>query len=89
MNKKDLVDAIAERTGANKTAVNDVLDALASVVLEEVKSGGEVTVPNVASFKQQTRAERMGRNPSTGEAMKIQAKTSVKVKAAGNMNKAL
>lgn len=89
MKKNELVDAIAERTGASKATVNEVMDALGAVILEEVKGGGEVTVPNLASFKQQTRAERMGRNPSTGEPMKIQAKTSVKVKAAGSMNKAL
>lgn len=89
MKKKELVDAIAERTGATKTCVSDVLDALSDVVLKSVKEGVDVTVPNLASFKKQTRPERMGRNPATGEAMKIQAKTSVKVKAAGLMNKPL
>lgn len=89
MNKKELIDSISAKVNVTKDQVNAVLDALGAVILEEVKQGGEVSVPNLASFKPGERAARTGRNPQTGETMEIAAKKYVKVKAAGAMNKAL
>lgn len=45
MNKGQLIDAVAERTGQHKGAVDSVLDALRDVIHEELKAGGEVMLP--------------------------------------------
>lgn len=82
MTKKDLIKKLADATLLKQTQVNDLLDALAEAVKEEMISGeGKVILPGLASFSLAERAARYGRNPSTGAVIDIPAKTVVKVKA--------
>lgn len=74
----DLVSALAEKTGLPKTQVKTVLDAHAEMLVEELKSVGSVQLSGVGKFKLGERAEREGRNPSTGAAITIPAAKTVK-----------
>jgi DNA-binding protein HU-beta len=88
MNKTELIDQIAERTGVPKKDVGAVIDGLFIEVSQVVAKGGEkVTIPGFVSFEQVDRKARKGFNPQTGEPITIPASTAVKV-TAGNKLKA-
>lgn len=73
MNKADLVQKVAAETGGSKTEASRYLEAILSVVEEELKSGGEVNIIGFGKFKVNERAARMGVNPQTGEKMQIKS----------------
>ncbi len=88
MNKTELVDQIAERTGVPKKDVGAVIDGLFIEVSHVVAKGGDkVTIPGFISFEQVDRKARKGFNPQTQEPITIPASTAVKV-TAGNKLKA-
>ncbi len=74
MNRKELVDAIADKTGATKKDVDDILSGFIDAVKDELKSGGSVSLVGFGTFKVNARAAREGRNPQTGESIKIAAR---------------
>lgn len=83
MNQSQLVQALADQTGEsgtalNKTEVSRVLVALSGVVHEQLKAGEEVSLPGLGKLKAQHKAAKTGRNPRTGEAVEIAAKTVAK-----------
>jgi DNA-binding protein HU-beta len=80
MNKSELVSAVADKTGQSASAVNDVLSAFEDVVTATVSDGGKVQIPGFLTFERSERAARTGRNPSTGEEIKIAAARVPKVK---------
>ena len=82
MTKTQLVAALAERTGAEKKAAQEMLDALSEIIVSEVSNGGAVTIPDVGKVYCRDRPERMVRNPATGEQMKKEADRQVKVTVA-------
>ena len=75
MNKAKLVDAIAAKTGLTKKAVSDVVASFMEEVMGAVKKGDSVTLTGFGTFKASKRSARTGRNPQTGEAIKIPART--------------
>lgn len=79
MNRRDLVQAIAERTELDRKSVDAALAAFVDVVTESVKSGDPVAITGFAKFARVDRPERMGRNPATQQPMKIAAKSVVKI----------
>jgi DNA-binding protein HU-beta len=81
MNKQDLIDAVASTTGASKAAAREMVDAVIEVISDAVASGGGVQLIGFGSFTQSSRAARAGRNPLTGEAIKIPAAKTVKFTA--------
>ena len=81
MNKTELVAAMAEQTNLSKKDVEAVLKSFADVVSEELKNGGKVQLVGFGTFEVSERAAREGRNPQTGEAMKISACKAPKFKA--------
>lgn len=74
----ELVSALSERTGLTKAKAKEVLDAHAELLTEELKSSGSVQLAGIGKLKMGERAERQGRNPSTGEAITIKASKTVK-----------
>ena len=82
MNRRELVAALAERTGTEKKATDAFLAAFTDIVTETVSKGDPVAISGFAKFARVERAARMGRNPATGEAIKIPAKTVVKARIA-------
>lgn len=79
MNRRELVAALAEKTGAEKKATDAFLTAFTEVVTETVSKGEPVAISGFAKFARVERAARMGRNPATGEAIKIPASKKVRV----------
>jgi DNA-binding protein HU-beta len=82
MTKAQLLDNLADTTGLTKKDVSGVLDNLATLAYKEVKKGGEFVVPGFGKLVKAKRKARMGRNPATGETIKIPAKTVVKFRLA-------
>lgn len=78
--KAELVSAIAEKSGATKAAVSDVLAAEKEVIQEMVANGNTVTLPSHLTFSPVEKAARKGHNPQTGEPIDIPAKVAVKVR---------
>jgi DNA-binding protein HU-beta len=78
MTKTQLVAAIAEAMGSDKKTANAALDAIATVVAQEVAGGGSITLPGLGKVACKARPERMVRNPATGEQMKKPADKQVK-----------
>ena len=81
MNKTELVAAVAKKSELSKKNVEAVLKAFTEVVEEELQSGGKVQLVGFGTFEVSERAERIGRNPKTGEEMIIAASKAPKFKA--------
>ena len=81
MNKTELIKQMATISGLTQAQAGDALDALCTVVIDELGTGGEVAVMGFGTFSAPQRAERQGRNPKTGEAVTIAAHRVVKFKA--------
>ena len=77
MNKSDLIDAIASKTGLTKVKSGEALDAFLEVVTDALKNNDSVSLIGFGVFKSLERAARTGRNPKTGAEIKIAAKKSV------------
>ncbi len=81
MNRTQLIEKITEHTGVEKKSVASVLNGLGEVVLASVSKGDSVLLPGIAKFTKVKRKARIGRNPATGAAVKVPAKTVAKVTA--------
>ena len=73
MNKGELVAALAAKTGSTKKSAEASLDALVEIATAELKKGEKVQLVGFGSFEVKKRAARKGRNPQTGEEIKIPA----------------
>lgn len=73
MNKSDLVNAIAEKTGATKRAAEESLNAMVEVIKDAMAKGDKVQLVGFGSFEVRTRAARKGHNPQTKAEIKIPA----------------
>ena len=80
MNKVELVEAMAKKTGLSKKDAEGALKAFIDTVEFEVKKGRKVQLVGFGTFEVSKRAARKGRNPQTGEAMKIKASKTPKFK---------
>ncbi len=78
MTRTELIEAVAKQAGLEKKQVKAAVEALTAVVEKTIRRGGEVPLKGLGKFKVQRRKARMGRNPMTGEPIKIPAKTVVK-----------
>jgi DNA-binding protein HU-beta len=74
MNKSDLIAHIAAEADLSKAGAARALDAVLEGVQHTLKRGGTVTLTGFGSFSVTKRAARMGRNPKTGEPVKIKAR---------------
>ena len=81
MNKSELIDAIAETAEMTKADAGRALDAVVSVVTKALKKGDSVTLVGFGTFEVRKRGARTGRNPRTGEEIKIKASKNPAFKA--------
>ena len=81
MNKSELIAAVAEKAEVSKKDTEAVINALTSTIVETVAKDEDVQIIGFGTFTVAERAEREGRNPQTGEVMKIKASKSPKFKA--------
>ena len=79
MNRRDLVNAVAAHTGAEPKQVDATLKGVTDVITAAVSKGETVAISGFAKFAKVSRPARMGRNPATGEAIKIKASTKPRV----------
>lgn len=80
--KTALVRQMAEKTELSSKQVAGFFDLLAETAVKETKKNGEFTIPGIGKLVKAERKARLGRNPQTGETIKIKAKTVVKFRVA-------
>ena len=78
MTRTELIQTLADSTEMERKQAKLFLDALTGLVEKNIKKGGDVPLRGLGKFKVVKRKARMGRNPATGEAIKIPAKTVVR-----------
>ena len=81
MNKSQLVNAIAEKTNASKSEVKKIVDSLFDIAEETLNSGEKLVISGFGVFSMAEVSERMGRNPRTGEKVKIAARRNVRFRS--------
>jgi DNA-binding protein HU-beta len=79
MNRRELVAELADRLETDKRSADAALQAFVDAVTDTVASGEVVAISGFAKFARVERAARMGRNPQTGEAIRIKASRRVRV----------
>jgi DNA-binding protein HU-beta len=77
MTKAQLVTKLAEASGVSRKQSDDYMNALVDTVVKSVKKGENVKIPGLGIFRLRKMKARMGRNPQTGEAIKIPARKKV------------
>ena len=82
MTQSQIVQALAEKCEVTKKVAQGLLTALADTAISEVKKNGVFVLPGLGRLVRVERKARMGRNPATGEAIKISAKKVVKFRIA-------
>ena len=73
MNKAELIDAVAGRGDVSKREVTEIVDAFVEEIKKAVVRGDKVAISGFGIFESQDRKARLGRNPRTGETVKIKA----------------
>ena len=81
MTKKELIDAAAESAGTTKKMAEQIISAAFETMADTISAGEEVSIYGFGAFKITEREARMGRNPKTGESIKIAASKGVRFKA--------
>lgn len=81
MTKNELITEMSNRTNMYKKDCEDALQAFQNIVKEELSKGEKIQIVGFGTFDVTERAERMGRNPKTGEEMLIKSSKSPKFKA--------
>jgi DNA-binding protein HU-beta len=81
VNKAELIQAVAAKAKSSKAAVENIVNAFTGTVASALKRKEKVTLVGFGTFGLSSRAARMGRNPQTGEQIKIKASKNVKFKA--------
>jgi DNA-binding protein HU-beta len=89
MGKSELFSSFAERFEVKRTQAREYFDFLTELSEKELKRSGEFVLPGMVKLVVQKRKARMGRNPATGEAIKIPAKTVVKARIAKQLKDAV
>ena len=81
MNKADLIESVSNSSGLPKSKVDEVIGATIDRIIKSVTKGDNVQLVGFGTFGSGKRAARMGRNPRTGEEIKIPASKTVKFTA--------
>ena len=89
MNKGDLIEAVAKDTKLSKAASEKAINAVFGNMTKGLKKGGKVSIAGFGSYTVRKRKARMGRNPQTGEPIKIGASKTVGFKAGKALKESL
>ena len=81
MNKTELIDAVADEAEVSKAEAGRAVDAVISSITQALKKGDSVTLVGFGTFQVRKRAARTGRNPKTGDTIKIKASKNPAFKA--------
>ena len=85
MNKSELIDAVAKESGASRAETARVVEGFTTVVGKALKKGDDVALTGFGRFSVVKRGARKGRNPQTGETLKIKASKSPKFTAGSGL----
>lgn len=80
MNKKEVIDAISEKTDLDILIIKKVMDTCEEVLINEIKKGNKVAFHNFGSYQPHMQKERIGRNPKTGKTVLIRESKTIKFK---------
>ena len=89
MNRNELVDAVASKTELRKSEASCAVDAVFESIEDALKDGGEVRLVGFGTFSVASRAASEGRNPRTGEKIKIAASKQAKFKPGKSLRDSL
>jgi len=89
VNKQELVDKVAEAADLPKVKAQEAVEAIIDTIKSSLKNGDEVRLVGFGTFTVSDRAATTGRNPRTGEAIKIPASKSPKFKAGKELKDAV
>lgn len=78
LTQTEIINHLSEKSGMKRTQTKDFMNELANLATNEVKKNGEFTLPGFGKLVLSERKAREGRNPATGEPIKIPAKTTLK-----------
>jgi len=81
MNRKELIDALSDKTGSTKADADRNIAALIEIITTTLKKGDNVALVGFGTFEVRKRAARIGRNPATGAELKIKASKAPAFKA--------
>ena len=89
MNRKELIDALATKTGSTKADADRNIAALIDIITTTLKKGDNIALVGFGTFEVRKRAARNGRNPATGAALKIKASKAPAFKAGATLKAAV
>jgi len=89
LTKSQFVAKLAELTTLSKKQADDVLTKMTDMIIGAVKKGDAVKIPNLGAWKKRKTSARMGRNPQTGEPIKIPARVKVRFSVAKSFKEAV
>lgn len=89
LTKSTFIEALAEHSGESKAAAARFLESFIEVTTASLKKGHDISITGFGGFKTGKRAARPGRNPSTGEAIKIAASNTVRFSAGATLKTAM
>ncbi|MCY4438647.1 MAG: HU family DNA-binding protein [Deltaproteobacteria bacterium] len=89
MNKVEMADRLAARTGLGKSAAKEAVDGVFAAIGDALANGEEVRIAGFGTLGTRSRAARTGRNPRTGEAVSVSASTSPTFKAGKTLKDAV
>lgn len=89
MTKPELIDRLAEEAGTTKAQAERDLATICRIISGALVNGDSVAIPGIGKFEVKERAERKGRNPSTGESVIIPASKAVTFKATKTLKDAV
>ncbi|MHB0925057.1 MAG: HU family DNA-binding protein [Gallionellaceae bacterium] len=89
MNRKELIDALAGKTGSTKADADRNIAALLEIITATLKKGDNVALVGFGTFEVRKRAARIGRNPATGAELKIKASKTPAFKAGATLKTAV
>ena len=85
MSQSEVYNHFSEKTGLKRAQVKELFEELANLAVNEVKTNGEFVIPGFGKLVLSERKAREGRNPQTGEAIQIPAKTTLKFRVGKGM----
>lgn len=89
LTKKELVSKVAEIVEVSNKDAELMINALTSIIISELQIGHEITLPGLGTFVKHHKPERIGKNPSTGQTIKIPGKNVPKFKPSKNLKDAV
>ena len=85
MNKTNLIDVVAQATGVKKAQADAAVNAVITAIADALAAGEKVQIAGFGSFEVKERAAREGKNPRTGEAIRIEASKTAAFSASKNL----